>query len=208
MEFLADLTNFFSFFNARLWEDCAHHCPGAHCCPSRSHVVKRGDALMRKTLFRSVPSVPAKNKWCKLGPVLDWTLLCMLCHSLLVHLMLLLQCPMPAGGRVPDDIDDESLRHELSFATLKGKRWKASTDFLLKPENVIVMGYLAFALEPLRFLVAWWVRTDCGCFLFACLPTIRILLSSLFEEPFEARQVTWGLFSAQQQLQRPMKADQ
>ncbi len=106
-----------------------HHCAGACCCPSRRDAIQKGSSLAHKVLFRAAPSTPAANKWSKLGPVLDWVLLNMLCHSILLNLMLSLQVrPAAKEGQDDDDVD-ESLRQELNFAALKGKRWQACTDF-------------------------------------------------------------------------------
>lgn len=135
-----------------------HHCAGACCCPSRRDAIQKGSSLAHKVLFRAAPSTPAANKWSKLGPVLDWVLLNMLCHSILLNLMLSLQVrPAAKEGQDDDDVD-ESLRQELNFAALKGKRWQACTDFFMIPEHVTTMIYLALTLEPLRSLTAWWMR--------------------------------------------------
>ena len=173
-EYIRDLRAFFKFFNGCLWETtCIHHCPGAHCCANYRDAVARGASLAHRLLFRASPSTPAANKWSKLGPVLDWVLLNMLCHSLLLSLMLALQVtPVATVGGDDNDVDD-SLRRELNFAALKGKRWQACATFFMNPTQVTTMTFLAFTLEPLRSLTAWWIRTGAAPQLNSCSPDLH-----------------------------------
>ena len=53
---------------------------------------------------------------------------------------------------------DAKLAEDLNFAALRGKRWQASVDLLGDADRVRSLLFLTLAVEPLRFLSAWWMR--------------------------------------------------
>lgn len=156
-QYRENLADFFSKFNGRLWlPRPQHYCQGAACCPDQRQRARKFAESARKVLFAAAPATPAANKWSKLGPVLDWTILCMLSHALLLSLMLALRVDKPQDEA--DDDLDPALHHDLHFSAVLGKRWKSSTDFLTVAAHVDSMLCLAFALEPLRYISAWLMR--------------------------------------------------
>jgi hypothetical protein len=53
---------------------------------------------------------------------------------------------------------DAKLAEDLNFAALRGKRWQASVDLLGDAGRVRSLLFLTLAVEPLRYLSAWWMR--------------------------------------------------
>lgn len=159
LRFTADVQELLACFNGCVWQDrCQHHCSGPQCCRDAKHTAKRLSDAASRVLFRSAPGTPAANKWAKLGPALDWVLSGMAIHNLLLSCMLQLRLGANAAQEEESRDVDLALQSELSFAAIQGKRWKVATEFLSAPANVTQMFFLAFALEPMRFIPAWWMR--------------------------------------------------
>lgn len=117
-------------------------------------------------LFKSnIPTIPAK-KWTKLGPVLDWILGASLAHSILPAAFGKLglgSLQAAAGGSnsslaPANEYLDPALESDLTFSVMKGKRFKASLELLRDKERLATMWMFALAIEPLRYLSAWWLR--------------------------------------------------
>lgn len=162
-----DLEAFFAMWNGTWWEDgVVHYCSGRGCCANRGATI---DALARSAeavLFKSnIPTIAA-NKWTKLGPVLDWILGASLAHSILPAAFGKLglgSLQAAAGGSnsslaPANEYLDPALESDLTFSVMKGKRFKASLELLRDKERLATMWMFALAIEPLRYLSAWWMR--------------------------------------------------
>ena len=68
--------------------------------------------------------------------------------------------PSNDGNAPPcdDEVLDAKLKEELHFAEMRGVRYKASRSLLNDPSRMRTMLFLAIAIEPLRYLSAWWMR--------------------------------------------------
>lgn len=91
-KYRAKLRCFFDAFNGLLWQPTPEqHYSGPACCPSPQKSAAKLSDSARKLVFAAAPNTPTSNKWSKLGPALDWVLLGMLTHSLLLKVMLSLR---------------------------------------------------------------------------------------------------------------------
>ena len=110
-------------------------------------------------LFRVKPSVPAVNKWSKVGPLLDFAIPLVAIHRLLHKILLRLQVRVAADIEQLDDTElDPILKSEGDFSRLQGVRYKASLAFFGDRATPDILMHLGLCLEPMRMLTAWWMR--------------------------------------------------
>lgn len=143
------------------WSDdhLVHYCQG--CCDSSMHShLKVVDAVMR-TILRERPVVPQLSRWSKPVSSLDFWLLGLSCHGILLHLFTggLLK------GRMPRDSSLDRLRELLSvvdpealhdqsdgFNALAGARLSRTMSTLSDPMSMPLLFVLAVALGGLRYV--------------------------------------------------------
>ena len=117
---------------------------------------------IKQLLFRARPSVPAVNRWSKLGPALDIVLPLVLVHNLMHKLLELLGSASgageDAGHDMADDELDAALKSEFDFSKLQGLRYKASLSYFGNASTSNSLLVLALCLEPIRSVSAWWMR--------------------------------------------------
>ncbi len=80
-----------------------HHCMG--CCSSLEETQKKVKEALQSVVFRRSLSAPARNKWTKLGPVLDTLLLGTLCHGVFTSAFLTLSLPRSRRNTHAADAD-------------------------------------------------------------------------------------------------------
>jgi len=160
---LQDLREFFLIFNGLLLnsEVWTHHCRG--CCKSSKDFRERMTNVVRKIMLRSPPAVPTLNKWTKLGACIDFIVLGLTVHNVLVALFLKGMAEIvPSKDRVlesvVDDDVDEELRRALNWSAVNGARFKASRAFLLDPLTQFKVRSLALVLEVTRYISGWFIR--------------------------------------------------
>ena len=151
----------FEVFNGPLWEPLpVHICHG--CCSGPVECRKKMIRAIKQLLFRARPSVPAVNRWSKLGPALDIVLPLVLVHDLMHKLLEQLGSASGAGEdadhAMADDELDEALKSEFDFAKLQGLRYKASLSYFGNASTSSSLLVLALCLEPIRSVSAWWMR--------------------------------------------------
>ena len=159
---LQDLDDFFARWNGPWWkEGCVvHYCRGLSCCSSPQDSVQRLTSSAEKVLFRSIVPTICASKWSKLGPVVDWILVGQLAHGMLCSsfLKLGMNTSLDRPNHELDDEVDAKLSEDLNFSVLKGKRYKVSCEFLSDGSRKRTLLHLAIAIEPTRYLSAWWMR--------------------------------------------------
>ena len=157
--FLLDVAEFLAIFNGPWWEKgFVHYCAGVQCCASPAHTAERMVSALRRVVFRHIPSTPAANRWRKLGPVIDTLILGLLCHQAFLLVFLKLRVKAGAAQADMDIMRDMRLTLDLDLSAVTGTRYHAARKFLLDEATSWSLTVLGLALEPVRFLTAWWMR--------------------------------------------------
>ena len=84
----------------------------------------------------------------------------MLCKQLKTsHVHVYIPHTCSAGARADEDQDvDAKLYEDLEYSAMRGVRYRASCALLGDDGRMRTLLMLALAIEPLRFLSAWWMR--------------------------------------------------
>jgi hypothetical protein len=139
---------------------CVHYCYGESCCRDAAATRERLSLAVKDALMSRRPAVPMLNKWSRVAPVLDWVLPLLCLNGLLPKLLENMSVPaVPKQSANPNREDlDGDLAAQLNFAVLRGIRYRTSCKFFADAVTLPTLLMVAFCLEPLRFLTAFWMR--------------------------------------------------
>ena len=162
--------------NGNWFEDrLVHYCSGPNCCAGGPALNQRVVAAIMSTFLRERPVVPQLSRWSKGVASLDFWLLGLSCHKVILHLF---SAGLLQQGCGPNAAGFEELREVLlavdpgalvdstaGFKALTGMRLRRTFDTLTGPTTLPMFWVLAVLLGGLRYV---------GKFLQASLRSVRV----------------------------------
>ena len=142
-----------------------HHCHSAGCCGGYQVSITKARTIsaLIGVLLHVAPPVPSANKWTKLGPTLDFFLPGVLCHGILTVIyekaFAKQQSKPSQPGQEAADTGDQCFIEAVNWHAVQGKRYKAGLTFLRHPLMHVETTVLAIALEPVRYVTRWLMKT-------------------------------------------------
>ena len=176
-------------WNGPLWKGVVHHCKGRECCPSREVLIKEMALSLSLLVFNRMPTIPNKGKWTKTFQCVDWFLRALLVGRALQGVW------RRAFSKAASKFRMVRLRNgeleieecDVEWHRVQAKKMKRA-DTLLRDKNTpIIVCILALLLEPIRYLVAYYMTISsparrngalpplCDLVSPACAPVYRVL---------------------------------
>ena len=145
---------FAAAFNGELWEQQPIYYTKGEPVDLQSIGLQMIHA-MAELAFRKT-TTPTANKWTKLGPCMDNLVLGICCHDFMFP------CFRMAFGRMQfekfdDNGHDAALIADLGWQAVSGKRCRHSLDFLGSLSVKLRIIVLAITLEPVRYLLSFFL---------------------------------------------------
>ena len=151
-----------AFWNGPLHVDAVgpHYCTSAECCDNYNITVtkRRAARTLSSLLFRLAPTLPSKAKWTRLGPCLDWHLLCQCVFGNVLKKLF----PLAFGSmlvRIFASLgsEDQSYAQDVKWEHVAGVRLAAAKAGLARKENVVSIVIMSIFDEPVRWLTRWFM---------------------------------------------------
>ena len=135
-----------------------HHCLSYRCCNGwdKSVTVKRMRDVSYKLIFRRRPSPPAKSKWTKLGPCVDYFLLVEAIGELQADItnVTFKDLKDAAPGHDEGSVDYTMLE-QISWHAVQGVRFREFCKHM--NDDRVAVKIVAIVLEPVRYLTEFFL---------------------------------------------------